>query len=413
MFVKPNLGWLAIAHIPLHGEFVTQRLHLTDTRDNRREAKLTLKALESALRAGTIESEFAKRFPNSRVLKRLGLKAPKELTLSEFAQKWLDEKTNLTKSSRYDYDCLLKVHISPHAIAAMPLSTIDDGHLNRFIGDVRAKTKLPKKIKLKKRAKQVQPAPPVPPAPISARRVNMVIQRLRSIFKTAYRRRLIATDPMLFVENIREPTHDADPFDLDETRRIIEAAEGWERSFVTVLLYTGMRPGEALALHWDAIDWDHGLILVRWTESRRYGRGQPKTPGSSRDVDMIESVRKALRDQRARTQLKGDLVFASETGTAIDLANIRARNWRRILQRAKVRPRTIYQCRHTFARLMIELGYEPQYIADQLGHKSVEMLFRVYSKWRQKPVSRSNALENAITQGTPKIGGETAGSHGK
>jgi integrase len=181
---------------------------------------------------------------------------------------------------------------------------------------------------------------------------------------------------------------------------------------VTTLLYSGIRPGEALALHWDAIDWDHGLILVRWTESRRYGRGLPKTVGSERDVEMIAPVRSALRDQRARSQLKGDLVFPSETGTAIDLANFRARNWTRILTRAKVRPRTIYQCRHTFARLAIEQGDTPQHVAAQLGHTSVEMVFRVYSRWMTRPASRLEALEKAITHPSPKTGGETAASHG-
>ncbi len=212
---------------------------------------------------------------------------------------------------------------------------------------------------------------------------------------------------MQFVENIREPKRGVDPFDLEETRQVIEAAEGWERSLVTVLLYTGMRPSEVLALHWDAIDWKLGA-----TESRRYGRGLPKTKGSERDVEMILPVRQALQDQRARSQMKGDLVFPSEAGTALDLANIRDRSWKRILQRAKVRWRTIYQCRHTFARLALEAGDTPQHVAAQLGHTSLEMLIRVYSKWMHKPTSRLEALEKAITHPSPKRGGELAGSHG-
>ena len=53
---------------------------------------------------------------------------------------------------------------------------------------------------------------------------------------------------MPHVANLREPKPDVDPFDLDEGLRIIEAAEGWERAFLSVLLFTGMRPNEALAL---------------------------------------------------------------------------------------------------------------------------------------------------------------------
>ena len=406
MFVKSNRGWLALAHIAHRGAHFDESLGLHDSRDNRRKTKQIKRALEDAIRNGTFESEFRARFPDSKNLARLESETS-EPTLGEFAQKWLDEKTNLTDSTRYDYNSSLKFHILPHSIASMRLSEIDDGDLSRFVGDLRAKTKPPKK---KKRDDKEEPKPG---APLSARRINMVISRLRSIFATAYRRKLIADDPMRHVANLREPRHDADPFDFDETRRIIEAAEGWERAFVTTLLYTGMRPGEALALHWDAIDWDHGLILVRYTESRRYGRGLPKTKGSARDVEMIAPVRAALQQQRPRSQMRGELVFPSMARTAIDLANFRARNWPRILTRAKVRQRTIYQCRHTSARLAIEYGDTPQHVAAQLGHTTVEMVFRVYSRWMAPPASRLEKLERAITHPSPKAGGQLAGNDGK
>jgi integrase len=129
---------------------------------------------------------------------------------------------------------------------------------------------------------------------------------------------------------------------------------------------------------------------------------------------MIAKVREALQEQRARSQLRGELVFPSEQGTAIDLANFRARNWDRIVKRAKVRPRTLYQCRHTFARLAIEYGDTPQHLAAQLGHTSVEMVFRVYSRWMTRPASRLEALEKShITHPSPKVAGQLAASDGK
>jgi integrase len=84
--------------------------------------------------------------------------------------------------------------------------------------------------------------------------------------------------------------------------------------------------------------------------------GLPKTANSERDVEIIGPVRNALQEQRVRSQLKGDLVFPTTNGIPIDLDNFRARRWPRILRRAGVKPRTIYQCRHTFARLAIEKG---------------------------------------------------------
>jgi integrase len=217
----------------------------------------------------------------------------------------------------------------------------------------------------------------------------MVIGRLRTMFATVRRRKLITEDPMPYVPNLREPKPEVEPFDLGEARRLIDAARGWSRAFLTVLLFTGMRPNEVLALPWDAIDFEHHLIRVQRTVNRRHGFGLPKTPGSERDVEMSATVRAALIEQRARSQLRGELVFPSETGTAIDLANFRRRSWPAILRRAKVRPRPIYQCRHSFARLALEQGDTPQHVAAMLGHTTLEMLFRVYSRWMERPESRA------------------------
>jgi integrase len=85
------------------------------------------------------------------------------------------------------------------------------------------------------------------------------------------------------------------------------------------------------------------------------------------------------------------LVFPSEAGTLIDLANFRARTWPRILREAKVRPCVLYQCRHTFARLALEHGDTPQHVAAMLGHTTLEMLFHVYSRWMSRPESSALA----------------------
>ena len=211
MFVKLNHGWLALAHVPLRGELRRILLPGHARKQAQGEADQA-SARGRAPRWARLKASSRGGFPTSKIwLGSIG--AFCEPTLGEFAQKWLEEKTNLTESTRYDYNSILKFHIVPHAIASMRLSEIDDGDLSRFVGDMRAKTKPPKKNKRDDKEE------PKPGAPLSARRINMVISRLRSIFATAYRRKLIADDPMRHVENLREPRHDADPFDLDETRR--------------------------------------------------------------------------------------------------------------------------------------------------------------------------------------------------
>ncbi len=318
--------------------------------------------------------------------------AASTLTLGAFARRWLEERApHLTPQVGYNYRGLVTKWLLPHRLARMTLKEISDGDIATLVNELRR-------------------TPGAGGRPLSPGRINAVLKLLRSVFRVARRRKLVADNPMEYVDRLREPRPEVDPLDLNEVSRLLSAALGWERSFLTVLLFTGMRPGEVLALTWNALDWEHNLIRVRRTFHPRYGFGLPKTPGSEREVEMSGTVRAALMEQRARAQLRGELVFPSEAGTPVNLQNFRTRNWPRILRRAKVRPRVLYHCRHTFVRLALEHGDHPQHIAAMLGHVSTEMVFKRYGRWMQRPESTALArLDAAMRAKAGRDSGQDSG----
>src|SRR5207302_10913267 len=107
------------------------------------------------------------------------------------------------------------------------------------------------------------------------------------------------------------------------------------------------------------------------------------------------------QEQRARTQLRGDLVFLNEDGGPLDLTNFRERNWKRILVKASLRHRNVYQCRHTFAALQLSRGENPQYVAHQMSHTNLEMIIRHYARWSRKP-ERVGTLAHQISAKFPQ-----------
>ena len=70
----------------------------------------------------------------------------------------------------------------------------------------------------------------------------MILARLRTIFSIAKRRKLVPEDPMPFVQNLREPKAEVDPFELEEAERLINT--GQDLAIITVLIFCGLGPNE-------------------------------------------------------------------------------------------------------------------------------------------------------------------------
>jgi len=318
-WLESNRGRLLIG-FRYRGERCREYLDLDDNRDNRRTAARTLKEIEGELASGRFD--YSARFPESPRIAHFGLtpqpipapsqeEKPQTPMLGEFAESWLEERrTVLTLATAYDYDRLIKALLLPAPLAQIPIDQIDDGDINRFLGELMKRKGL--------NGPQIGP-----------RRINMMIARLRTIFSIAKRRKLIAEDPMSYIKNLREPKGDVDPFTLEEAERIIDRATGQDRTLLAVLIFCGLRPNEALALRWQDVDFDREQLTIRRSIHRFSGIGLPKNASSEREVDMLALVVDELQEQRTRTQLRGELVFLNEDGGPLDLTNFRERNWKR------------------------------------------------------------------------------------
>ena len=171
---------------------------------------------------------------------------------------------------------------------------------------------------------------------------------------------------------------------LDTARRI---ERRWYPLFLT-LARSGMRLGEALALRWENVDFEHRVLRV----ARNLSKGMLGTPksGHGRDVDMSGQLTAALSHlsmaRKQETLKRGwrdvpPWVFCSESGGLLDDANVR-RAFRRVLKAAKLPLHFTPHClRHTYASLLLQQGESPEYVKRQLGHASIELTVDTYGKW--------------------------------
>jgi integrase len=128
------------------------------------------------------------------------------------------------------------------------------------------------------------------------------------------------------------------------------------------------------------VDFVMRTITVR--EGRVQGiEGPPKTLSSYRDIDMLDPLLAVMRQHRLTSPRDAVYVFTNRHGRPLEVNNLRNRVWYPALQRAKLRKRTMYQTRHTFASLMLSHGEDPLWVARMLGHTSLDMIFKHYGKF--------------------------------
>lgn len=240
---------------------------------------------------------------------------------------------------------------------------------------------------------------------ITAKFARNLLTPLRSVFEDALNDDLIEFDPFerialtkLLKQTSKSSEYEVDPFTADERAQIIAAARPDEWPTVQFWFETGLRPGELQALRWAKVK--PTAVRIDVNQVARTEKG-PKTEAGIREVDLSPAAMKALEAQRVISGGAGEHVWLNpRTGKAWTTdAQIRKTLWTPLLARAEVRYRNPYQVRHTFASARLTEGANPWYMADQLGHVDVQMVFRIYGKFIAQDFQKPKAPRLRVVGG--------------
>lgn len=219
---------------------------------------------------------------------------------------------------------------------------------------------------------------------------------LSIICNDAVKRKKLAENPARLAGGPRlprRPSHNV--WDSDQIKTFLEFADSvdaGEALLYRFMLMTAARPGEALALRWDAIDWRRQTVTIMSTRTRDIDRqmvigSRSKTRNSDRTLNLQTGLVERLRQHRIRqneTRLKlGSrwhdlgLVFPRPNGMMQNDAtfNQRLARWS---VRAGVPRLTPHELRHTSATLMILNGVPLEVVSEQLGHASITTTANLY-----------------------------------
>lgn len=183
---------------------------------------------------------------------------------------------------------------------------------------------------------------------------------LRGVLETAVESQVIHKNPMKAKWVPKQESSDRRFLSIAEIDQLLEnCGQPQDRDLVEVLLFTGIRPGEAAAL--DCSDLDVHRRRMRIRESKN---------GEPRDVPIGGELLERLATTAGRRE--GPLLLAPRGGrwTPTSL--------RRCWERVGLDGLDMYELRHTAASLAIHAGANVKTVQAMLGHKSAAITLDVY-----------------------------------
>lgn len=233
----------------------------------------------------------------------------------------------------------------------------------------------------------------------------------------AVKERIIMENPNRYTILPKKDTYEAKVLTVEEIKYLLEnAKEDVLYPIVIVAIFTGMRKGEIMGLHWRDVDFENNIIHVTGSLCRvveepdekgrrkaRYEIMEPKTKKSIRYIPMTEVAREALLLQRERQNefkirnkevyVDSDLVFTEEDGNYIKQRPFMDR-FHDFLKRYGVTDCRFHDLRHSFATMMLEMGtISTKTMQEVLGHSTITTTLDIYSHVSQ---SMKNAAFNEM-----------------
>jgi integrase len=341
------------------GVLCKETLKLDHSPKNLKYAAETRSAILNGIERGTfIYYEF---FPNSAKAKQFG-RVPTKKTVGELLRAQLDIAEKSQSPSTYrGYKQVCDSHLLSQWDRT-PITEFTRADLKDWIGTLKCKKKT----------------------------ITNILTPLRNVVSEALNDGIIDENPFdrlvldkLLSREQKQSEFVVDPFSMSEIEAILPACSSEPESNLWQCFFgCGMRTSELLALEWSCVDFERRKILVR--RKRVEGKTEQvlKTAAGKRDIDMRQGAYEALMNQRKYTQSAGKHVFIDDRiDTPWGNDHILRMRWIRILRKAGVRYRNPYQTRHTYASSLLGSGANPLYVANQMGHATLEMIQRRYGRW--------------------------------
>ncbi|WP_296632475.1 site-specific integrase [Rhodoluna sp.] len=316
-----------------------------------------------------------------------------------YAMKWL-EIQKLANSTIKGYEKIIRVHLIPE-FGSLTLGQIIPSAIAKFYKELETsgnKGRLTKGL------------------PLSANSVNKIHIVLGSILDSAVADGLVRVNqarnnPKIIQaptgRSIRMQKKELKTWTTQEVNDFLKwNKEVYEDEFYAlwhVYCWSGMRRGEGVALQWDDINFDTGVISIRRASDSGLRKSVKQTKTYKEravlmDEDSLVILRahKSMRAQLGLQFVRGDsYVFGNLDGTVRNPGDI-GEKWSKTLKKAQAEipdlsHLTIKGIRHTHATLLMEAGVSAKVVQERLGHSNISTTLDIYA--HVTPTLQQSAVE--------------------
>lgn len=344
-------------------------------KDGRWTAEISLQGGKSKFLYGKTRKEVQEKLKTALYEQQQGiLVTGPQQQVAQFLTYWLEDvqKQNVRPRTYERYEEIIRLHLAP-GIGHHQLQKLSPQHLQMFYN--------------KKLAEG-----------LSATTVGCFHSVLHKALETAVRWNLILRNPCGLVSPPRRKRFEIQPLSLEQIHRLLAAAREYRQEALFILaLATGMRRGELLALKWQDLDLEKGIVQVRRIltriPSKLPGKGfeeaEPKTEKGRRSIVLPAFTVEVLKQHRLRqreAKLKAgpawqdhDYVFCTSVGTHLNPTKDVLDVLKSLLEEAGLPHIRFHDLRHSCATMLLGKKVHPKIVQEILGHSQISMTMDIYS----------------------------------
>ena len=333
--------------------------------------------------SGATRKEAEKKRDEAKLKIGCGFDLGNEMTFKQISDLWLENYSAREDLHDNTVDCarnILKNHVVP-AIGNLRLKDIKPMHIDMMLRKMSGLSK-------------------------STQRKALIYAG--AVFNTAVENELIPRSPLYGKKPVAKEPEKVHALTDEQCEALLKAVKGTRAyPFIVVLLFCGLRRGEALGLMWKDVDFDRKLLTVEravtYTKDHKEGilNYAMKSDAAHRVIPMSQEVLMVLREEKAKS--RSVYVFPMRNGKYLSRSSFE-RLWDLVRERnvANSTARDLmekpidfhvhpHQLRHTCCTRWIASGMNPKEVQYLMGHASVELTMSVYAEYQTQQHLESTA----------------------